>query len=61
MIGYVRARWGFSGGSQSEGGAIVEYILLVTLIAVACLLAVSFLGGSASSKYHAVGESVRGV
>lgn len=59
-IAYMRARWGLFGGHRPErGSAIVEYILLLTLIAVICLLALSFLGGSASSKYNAVAQSVR--
>jgi Flp pilus assembly pilin Flp len=53
-IGYIRAQW----GRPERGSAIVEYVLLLTLIAVACLLAVSFLGASASSKYTAVAHSV---
>jgi len=53
---YVRAKFG-----QSERGAsLVEYALLVALIAVVCILAITFLGKSASSKFSSVGSSVNG-
>jgi pilus assembly protein Flp/PilA len=53
---YLRAKFG-----QSERGAsLVEYALLVALIAVVCILAIAFLGGSASKKFSSVGSSVNG-
>jgi pilus assembly protein Flp/PilA len=36
----------------------VEYALLVALIAVVCILAVTFLGKAASSKFSSVGTSI---
>jgi pilus assembly protein Flp/PilA len=47
--------------SGDEGGAsLVEYALLVALIAVVCILAIAFLGGAASTKFSTVGSSVNG-
>ena len=40
------------------GLGIVEYALLVALIAVICIVAIAFLGKSASSKFSTVGSSV---
>jgi pilus assembly protein Flp/PilA len=52
---YVRARWG---GGDESGASLVEYALLVALIAVVCILAISFLGDSASSKLSRVGSDI---
>ena len=41
-----------------DGASLVEYALLVALIAVICLVAIAFLGQSASSKFSTVGSSV---
>jgi Flp pilus assembly pilin Flp len=38
----------------------VEYALLVALIAVVCIVAVTFLGQKASSKFSSVGSAVAG-
>ena len=35
-----------------------EYALLVALIAVVCIIAITFLGKSASSKFNTVGSSI---
>lgn len=41
--------------AQSEWGAsLVEYVLLVTLIAVAALLAIAFFGSQLASNYSSV-------
>ena len=45
----------FSGDS---GASLVEYALLVALIAVICIVAIAFLGRSASQKFSTVGSSV---
>ncbi|HEV3353992.1 MAG TPA: Flp family type IVb pilin [Acidimicrobiales bacterium] len=51
---YLRARFG-----QSERGAsLVEYALLVALIAVVCIVAIAFLGQSASTRFSRVGSSI---
>jgi pilus assembly protein Flp/PilA len=40
------------------GAAMVEYGLLVALIAVVCIIAVTTLGSSLSAKFQAVSSSV---
>ena len=44
--------------SNERGASLVEYALLVALIAVVCIGAVSFLGGSAGSKFNRIGSSI---
>lgn len=53
---YLRS---FAGRSE-RGASLVEYALLVALIAVVCIVAVTFLGKSASSKFDNVGSSIQG-
>jgi pilus assembly protein Flp/PilA len=43
-----------------RGASLVEYALLVALIAVVCIVAVTFLGTSAESKFDTVGSSING-
>ena len=45
---------------QERGASLVEYALLVALIAVVCIAAVSLLGSSASSKFSRVGSAISG-
>ena len=54
---YVRARFG---GKSEVGASLVEYALLVALIAVVCIIAVTFLGRSTSSKLSNLGSAVGG-
>ena len=51
---YVRARF----GDTERGASLVEYALLVALIAVVCIVAVTFLGGSGKDKFNQVGSSI---
>jgi pilus assembly protein Flp/PilA len=51
---YLRARF----GDTERGASLVEYALLVALIAVVCIIAVTFLGNNASSKFNTVGSSI---
>jgi pilus assembly protein Flp/PilA len=51
----LRARFA---GSQ-RGASLVEYALLVALIAVVCIVAVSLLGKNASKKFSAVGSAIQ--
>ena len=52
---WVRARI----NPESElGASLVEYALLVALIAVVAIVAVRFLGQSASSKFNSVGSAI---
>jgi len=41
-----------------RGASLVEYALLVALIAVVCIIAVTVLGGNASKKFSSVGSSL---
>jgi len=43
---------------SERGASLVEYALLVALIAVVCIAAVTTLGTNASSKFSAVGSSI---
>ena len=43
---------------EERGSAIVEYALLMVLIAVVCLLALNMLGGSASSGLSQAANSL---
>ena len=45
---------------DERGASLVEYALLVALIAVVCIIAITFLGQSASSKFSSVGSAVSG-
>ena len=54
---YLRAMF----GRRSErGAALVEYALLLALIAVVCIVALTTLGKQASSKFTSVGNSIAG-
>ena len=50
---YLRARF-----EDERGASLVEYALLVALIAVACIVAITALGGSASDKFKEVDASL---
>ena len=46
---------------QEEGGATaVEYALMIALIAAVIIVAVTFIGTSASDKFSSVGNAVNG-
>jgi pilus assembly protein Flp/PilA len=51
---YIRARF----GNTERGAALVEYALLLALIAVVCIVALTTLGGKASSKFTAISNSL---
>ena len=51
---YIRARF----GRDEEGASLVEYALLVALIAIVCILAITFLGREASEKFSNVGSHI---
>ena len=50
---WLRARF-----DDEKGASLVEYALLVALIAVVCIAAVTLLGKNASSKFDSVGSSI---
>ena len=54
LAAYLRARC----ADDERGASLVEYALLVALIAVVCIVAVSFLGDAAKSKFTTVGSSI---
>ena len=54
LAAYLRARF----GDTERGASLVEYALLVALIAVVCIVAITFLGSAASSKFDTVGSSL---
>ena len=43
---------------SERGASLVEYALLVALIAVVCIVAIGFLGESASEQFDSVGNSI---
>ena len=45
---------------DEEGASLVEYALLVALIAVVCIAAIALIGNSASTKLSTVGNSIGG-
>jgi pilus assembly protein Flp/PilA len=45
---------------SDRGASLVEYALLVALIAVVCIAAITALGTSASDKFSEVGTAVEG-
>jgi len=51
---WLRARF----GNTERGASLVEYALLVALIAVVCIAAVTILGQNASDKFDEIGTSI---
>ncbi len=47
-----------TGIKTDRGASLVEYALLVALIAVVCIAAVSLLGKNASSKFSKVASAI---
>ncbi len=61
MIKYVQgvvASWTQARVKSERGAALVEYALLLALIAVVCIVALQFLGGEAADKFSTVGNSI---
>ena len=50
--------WLQSKVDSERGASLVEYALLVALIAVVCIVAITFLGDTASSKFTTIGNSI---
>ena len=44
---------------DESGASLVEYALLVALIAVVCIVAVTLLGANASTKFSSVGSALQ--
>jgi pilus assembly protein Flp/PilA len=51
---YLRARF----GNTERGAGLVEYALLLALIAVVCIVAVSTLGQKGASKFDTIANSL---
>ena len=63
MVGLVWKIWlrTTSLTAESERGAsLVEYALLLALIAVVCIAAVTLLGNQASTRFSTTGQSLGG-
>ncbi len=54
----VRTRAWFARRGE-RGASLVEYALLVALIAVVCIVAVSLLGSNASNKFSTIGSAIQ--
>jgi len=54
------AAWLRTKTDSERGASLVEYALLLALIAVICIVALQFLGNAASSKFNSVGTSING-
>jgi pilus assembly protein Flp/PilA len=53
------AAWGRAHVTEDDRGAsLVEYALLVALIAIVCIAAITLLGGNAADKFSTVADSV---
>ena len=55
FVRYLTARLNIQ---NERGAALVEYALLLALIAVVCIVALTTLGGKASSKFESIGNSL---
>ena len=52
--------WLRSTADSERGAALVEYALLLALIAVICITAVAFLGNQLSERFDSTGLSIGG-
>jgi pilus assembly protein Flp/PilA len=57
IVPWIRARLN---PKSQLGASLVEYALLVALIAVVCIVAISFVGDEAQSKFTDIGSAVGG-
>ena len=53
---YLRARLGLT--KQEGGQALVEYALIISLIAVAAILALGFLSGKINALFTSIGNQL---
>lgn len=51
---YLRAKF----GESERGASLVEYALLVALIAVVCIVAITLIGGEAATTFSKVGDEL---
>lgn len=50
--------WLTAKAKTDRGASLVEYALLVALIAVVCIFAISFLGNQADEKFSSTGSAI---
>jgi len=55
LVAYLRARLEIA---REEGQALVEYALIISLIAVAALFALGFLSGKINDIFTSIGNSI---
>jgi len=62
LVAYVKnvvAPWEARVNAKSElGASLVEYALLVALIAVVCIISIGILGSKANDKFSQVGSQI---
>jgi pilus assembly protein Flp/PilA len=58
VLARLRRAVGLGDRAHEAGASLVEYALLVALIAVVCIVAVSLLGSNASAKFSSVGSAL---
>ena len=51
---WLRARF----SDNEQGASLVEYALLVALIAVVCIVAITILGENASTSFSSTGDAI---
>lgn len=54
LVSYLQARL----NTDERGAALVEYALLVALIAVVCIVAIGFIGNQASDTFSETGSQI---
>ena len=52
------AAWARAQAKTERGASLVEYALLVALIAVVCIAAVTLLGSAAEEKFSSIATSI---
>lgn len=54
----VLATWARARTRNDRGANLVEYAMLVALIAVVCIVAVAVFGGETSSRFDSTGSTI---
>jgi len=58
MVGRITDAIRTDGRADETGASLVEYALLIALIAVVCIVGASLLGSNASAKFSQVGSTL---
>ena len=58
MRSIVGRTWLGAGSAHDRGSSLVEYVLLVSMIAIAVIAAVAFFGGNVETKFDQVGSTI---